>query len=188
MTNLLPETNNSAPLKLTHMLILNPSMLAFTFLHSLETLDWLSKASTELSDDTRDITLGLMQTPSLWKHNKLLMVLWSTYLQSFDLLGPFFLDGCSFHNSSVFNTGKTKYIEIGRHRGMVASEHIRIGSNFYEKVKTFKYIGSLVTNQNSVQEEIKCRLKAGNSCSCYYSVQTFLCSQFLSKNLKIKII
>ena len=27
-----------------------------------------------------------------------------------------------------------------------------------------------MTNQNSIQEEIKCRLKAGNS--CYYSVQT----------------
>ena len=35
------------------------------------------------------------------------------------------------------------------------------------------------------QEEIKCRLKAGNS--CYYSVQTLLSSRLLSKNLKIKI-
>ena len=58
-------------------------------------------------------------------------------------------------------------------------------SNSYEKVKTFKYIGSLLTNQNSIQEEIKCRLKAGNS--CYYSVQTLLSSRLLSKNLKIKI-
>ena len=52
-------------------------------------------------------------------------------------------------------------------------------------MKTFKYLGSLVTNQNSIQEEIKCRLKAGNS--CYYSVQTLLSSRLLSKNLKIKI-
>ena len=57
-------------------------------------------------------------------------------------------------------TGKTKYMEIGRHRGMIANAHI----NSYEKVKTFKYLGSLSTNQNSIQEEIKCRLKAGNSC------------------------
>ena len=42
--------------------------------------------------------------------------------------------------------------------------------NSYEKVKTFKFLGSLLTNQNSIQEEIKCRIKAGNS--CYYSVQT----------------
>ena len=54
-----------------------------------------------------------------------------------------------------------------------------------KKVKTFKYLGSLLTNQNSIQEEIKCRLKVGNS--CYYSVQTLLSSRLLSKNLKIKI-
>ena len=48
------------------------------------------------------------------------------------------------------NTGKTKYIEIGRHRGVIANAHIKIGSNAYEKVKTFKYLGSLLTNQNYI--------------------------------------
>ena len=61
---------------------------------------------------------------------------------------------------------------------------VKIGSNSYENVKTFNYLGSLLTNQNSI-EEIKCRLKAGNS--CYYSAQTLLSSRLLSKNLKIKI-
>ena len=37
----------------------------------------------------------------------------------------------------AINIGKTKYMEVGRHQGMIANEHIRIGSNFYEKVKTF---------------------------------------------------
>ena len=32
------------------------------------------------------------------------------------------------------NTGKTKYIEIGRHRGMIANEHIRISSNPTKKL------------------------------------------------------
>ena len=35
-------------------------------------------------------------------------------------------------------------------------------------MKTFKYVGSLVTNQISIQEKIRCILKAGNL--CYYSV------------------
>ena len=52
-------------------------------------------------------------------------------------------------------------------------------------MKTYKNVGSLLTNQNSIQEEIKWRLKAGNS--CYYSLQTLLSSRLLSKNLKIKI-
>jgi hypothetical protein len=68
---------------------------------------------------------------------------------------------------------------------MIANAHIKIGSNSYEKVETFKYLGSVLTNQNSIQEEIKCRLKAGNS--CYYSVQTFLSSRLLCKNLKLII-
>ena len=40
-------------------------------------------------------------------------------------------------------------MEIGRHRGMIANEYIKIGSKSYEKVKTFKYLGSLLTNQYS---------------------------------------
>ena len=62
------------------------------------------------------------------------------------------------------NIWKMKYMEIGRHRGVIANALIKIGSNSYEKVETFKYLGSLLTNQNSIQEEIKCRFKAGNSC------------------------
>ena len=38
---------------------------------------------------------------------------------------------------------------------------------------------------NSIQEEIKSRLKSGNA--CYHSVQNPLSSSLLSKNLKIKI-
>ena len=37
-------------------------------------------------------------------------------------------------------TVKTKYMKIGRQRGMI-NEHIKIGSNSYEKVKAFKYLG-----------------------------------------------
>ena len=67
------------------------------------------------------------------------------------------LNACKDTGLAV-NTEKTKYMEVGRHRGMIANAHIKIGSNSYEKVETFKYLGSLMTNQNSIQEEIKCRL------------------------------
>ena len=43
----------------------------------------------------------------------------------------------------------------------------------------------LLENKNSVREEIKFRLKAGNP--CYYSVQTLLSSRLLLNNLIIKI-
>jgi len=42
-----------------------------------------------------------------------------------------------------------------------------------------------LTNENSIQEEIKSRLKSGDA--CFHSVQNLLSSSLLSKNLKIKI-
>ena len=52
-------------------------------------------------------------------------------------------------------------------------------------MEEFKYLGTTLTNKNSIKEEIKSRLKLGNV--CYYSVQNLLSSGLLSKNLKIKI-
>ena len=48
---------------------------------------------------------------------------------------------------------------MSRHRGMITNAHIKIGSNSYEKVKTFKYLGSLLTNENYIQEGKKVELK-----------------------------
>jgi len=42
-----------------------------------------------------------------------------------------------------------------------------------------------LTNQNTIQEEIKSRLKSGNA--CYHLVQNLLSSSLLSKNLKTRI-
>ena len=43
----------------------------------------------------------------------------------------------------------------------------------------------MLTNQNSIQKEIKSRLKVG--IACYYSVQNIFSSSLLSKNLKLKM-
>jgi len=55
----------------------------------------------------------------------------------------------------------------------------------FERVEGFKYLGTALTNQNSIVEEIKSRLRSGNA--CYHSAQNFLSSRLLSNNLKIKI-
>ena len=52
-------------------------------------------------------------------------------------------------------------------------------------MEQFKYLGKTLTYQNSIQEEIKGRLKLGNV--YYHSVQNLLSSSLLSKNMKIKI-
>jgi len=55
----------------------------------------------------------------------------------------------------------------------------------FERVEGFKYLGTTLTNQISIPEEINSRLRLGNA--CYHSVQKLLSSRLLSKNLKIKI-
>jgi hypothetical protein len=52
-------------------------------------------------------------------------------------------------------------------------------------VSQFKYLGTTVTNQNLIQEEIKRRLNSGNA--CYHSVQKLLSSCLLSENVKVRI-
>ena len=76
--------------------------------------------------------------------------------------------------SLVVNIGKTKYKEAGHYWGIMANEHIVVDSNPYVKIETIRYADSLLANQNSIHEEIICRLQTGNS--CYSSVQTFLSS------------
>ena len=51
-----------------------------------------------------------------------------------------------WEDMNLVYTGKAKYMKRGRHRGLKANEHIRIGSDSYEKMKTFKYLGSLLKN------------------------------------------
>jgi len=62
---------------------------------------------------------------------------------------------------------------------------LKTDNSSFERVDEFKYLETTLTNQNSIQEEIKSRLKSGNV--CYNSVQNLLSSSLLSKNLKIKI-
>jgi hypothetical protein len=52
-------------------------------------------------------------------------------------------------------------------------------------VAQFIYLGTTVTNQNLILEEIKRWLNSGNA--YYHSVQNLLSSCLLSKNVKIRI-
>jgi hypothetical protein len=83
------------------------------------------------------------------------------------------------------NAEKTKYMIMSRHSNSGENHNIRIANESFENVAKFKYLGTILTNQNDIHDEIKSRLNSGNACC--YSVQNLLLSRLISKNLKIKI-
>ena len=78
---------------------------------------------------------------------------------------------------------KTKYMVMSRDQNAERNHRVRIYNSTFVRVEEFKYLGT--TNQKSILEEIKSRLRSGNA--CYHSVQNLLSSRLLSKNLKNKI-
>jgi hypothetical protein len=83
------------------------------------------------------------------------------------------------------NADKTKYMVMSREQPAGRCNSINIDKSSFEIMEDFKYLRTILVNQNSTQEEIKSRLKSGNAWC--HSVQQPLCSRFLSKYLKIKI-
>ena len=67
------------------------------------------------------------------------------------------------------NAHKTKYMTVSRDQNAGRIHSMKMDNSPIERVEELKYLGTTLTNQNSIQEEIKSRLKLGNA--CYYFVQ-----------------
>ena len=74
---------------------------------------------------------------------------------------------------------------MSRDQNAGRSHSIKIDNSSFERVEVFKYLGTTLTNQNSIEEEIESRLKSG--IDCFHSVQNLLSSSLVTKILKIKI-
>jgi hypothetical protein len=83
------------------------------------------------------------------------------------------------------NADKTKYMAKYRDQNAGRGRRVKIDNSSIERVEEFKYLGTMLTVHNSIQEEIKNKLKLGND--CFHSVQNLLSSSLLSKHLKMKI-
>jgi hypothetical protein len=78
-----------------------------------------------------------------------------------------------------------KYVVMSRDQNTGQSQNVETDDSSFEKGELFKCLGTTLTNQSSIQEEIKSRLKSGNACR--HSIQNLLSSSLLYKNIKFKI-
>jgi len=53
------------------------------------------------------------------------------------------------------NADKTKYMVMSRDQNAGQSHSMKNYNSSFERVEEFKYLGTTLTNQNSIQEEIK---------------------------------
>jgi hypothetical protein len=83
------------------------------------------------------------------------------------------------------NAGRIEYMLMSRHQNSGQNRDIKIANGSLENVAQLKYLGTTVTYQNLIQEEITRRLNSGNA--RYRSVQDLLSSRLLSKNVKIRM-
>jgi hypothetical protein len=83
------------------------------------------------------------------------------------------------------NPEKTKYIVMSHYQKAGQKQSIKKTNWSFEDVPKLKCLGTTLTDQNCMHEEIKSRLHSGNA--CYHSVQSLLSSRMLSRNVKAKI-
>lgn len=82
------------------------------------------------------------------------------------------------------NKDKTKYMLMNRAQRSSVNQ-IMVGRYSFENVACFKYLGSILTENNETLLEIKERIKAGNK--AYFSLQHLLKSRLISRRSKKSI-
>jgi sorting nexin-29 len=70
------------------------------------------------------------------------------------------------------NPEETKYMLVSRCQTAGQRQSIKIGNRSLESVAKFKHLGTTLTDQNCIHEEIKSRLNSGNT--CYHLVRSLL--------------
>jgi alkaline phosphatase len=70
------------------------------------------------------------------------------------------------------NADKTKYMVMSWDQNAGRCHDIKINNRCFERVEQLRYLGTTLTNQNSIRKENKCRLKSQNV--SYHSVQNTL--------------
>jgi len=62
------------------------------------------------------------------------------------------------------NADKSTYMVMSGDQNAGRSHSMKTDNSSFESVEQFKLLGTAFTNKNSIQDEIKSRLKSGNAC------------------------
>jgi hypothetical protein len=78
---------------------------------------------------------------------------------------------------------KKKYM-INRHDGNKVKTVELMGKK-YEKVESFKYLGSVMTSLNDIETEVRSKIAVSNK--CYYALGPILKRRSISQTIKIRL-
>jgi len=95
---------------------------------------------------------------------------------------------CKFKHEALnaglrVNNNKAKYLYCARKT--IYPTCINTGEEQFEQVKSFKYLGTMVNIDNSIEEEIKERIAAGNRTFCVH--KKLFSSKLISPNTKLQL-
>jgi len=84
------------------------------------------------------------------------------------------------------NDKKTEYVIIGsRSREYRQGEFMEIDHHKFKRASHFKYLGSIITQDNDLKMEMDTRILMGNR--CYFGLRSMFSSKILSTKLKIQV-
>jgi hypothetical protein len=83
----------------------------------------------------------------------------------------------------IVNVHKTKYLKCTKKQDQ--PKFINIENKEFEQVKSFKYLGSTVNTDNTIEEEIKERITLGNK--ALFANKKMFQSKLISKMAKLKL-
>ena len=83
----------------------------------------------------------------------------------------------------IVNNKKTKYLYCTRKT--IYPSDIDTGEENFEQANSFKYLGAMINTDNTIEEEIKERIAAGNR--AYHVHKKFFISKLISRNVKLQL-
>ena len=132
---------------------------------------------------------GLNRRGTLWGRSLQLLA----YADDIDIIGRSeravkeafqALEASAINMGLSINEDKTKFMEVSNST-VNYSAPLRINGHSFEKVKEFKYLGTIINDKNILRAEIGNRIKMANK--CFFGLKRQLRSNLINRKTKLKL-